>query len=290
MHRNATFFVFRALAVGVTTTCARSVSIHYSSGPHPRMATPMRTTADRSTAAVQGSPAGVKRFVPPPPLPVAWWEIAKRFDDDPVLVFRVVERLSPQQRRYMLVVATTNEYLGPKSVDRQLLEADCDKDNVISCADYDNWIWKVVSGGRPQIPPLRVLLSIGFRAALPFVAFGFLDNSMLVLSGDAIGLTIGQAFGLSAMTAAALGGLVSGTFGIQVHGIVANVLARRVRKEDHVVDTPQRHPYLFHATHIGGSVGLCVGLALGMLPLLFIKHDHDAEEKGDDEKPAEPIL
>eukprot|EP00968_Pinguiococcus_pyrenoidosus_P016854 scaffold1638_cov258-Pinguiococcus_pyrenoidosus.AAC.78 len=66
-----------------------------------------------------------------------------------------------------------------------------------------------VSGLPPPPPPLqpnkKQLRDLFFAAAVPMVGFGFMDNTVMILAGDAIDSTIGVRFGLATMTAAAFG-------------------------------------------------------------------------------------
>ena len=56
---------------------------------------------------------------------------------------------------------------------------------------------------RPSTADLRKVFAVNM---VPFVAFGFVDNTVLIYAGDAIDGTVGVAFGLSSLAAAAMGG------------------------------------------------------------------------------------
>ena len=49
---------------------------------------------------------------------------------------------------------------------------------------------------------------------VPMIGFGFVDNTIMIHAADAIDCTIGVMFGLSTITAAALGATVSNASGI----------------------------------------------------------------------------
>ncbi|KAG5511334.1 hypothetical protein GH5_07583 [Leishmania sp. Ghana 2012 LV757] len=115
--------------------------------------------------------------------------------------------------------------------------------------------------------PWPTYLRIVAAAAPPFLAFGMLDNSTLVLAGGAIDNALSGSLGLSQMAAASLGGVVSGVAGIQVHGLAeryTRAAPPRLSAEQ------QRSDFYSRATQVGNTMGMVVGLVLGMVPLLFM--------------------
>ncbi|KAG5485806.1 hypothetical protein LSCM1_07219 [Leishmania martiniquensis] len=119
----------------------------------------------------------------------------------------------------------------------------------------------------PGYIPWPTYLRIVAAAAPPFLAFGMLDNSTLVLAGGAIDNALSGSLGLSQMAAASLGGVVSGVAGIQVHG-----LAERYTRAapPRLAAEQQRSESYSRATQWGNTLGMVVGLVLGMTPLLFM--------------------
>lgn len=127
--------------------------------------------------------------------------------------------------------------------------------------------------------PFKVLLMIAIESGLPFVGFGFLDNASMILAGDAIDRSIGIYFHLSVMATAALGNVVAGCMGMQVHGFIEKLIHRLNLPVPELSDAQRKSQRVFMAGHIGGTIGIMTGLCLGMLPLLVIsnedeKHDH----------------
>ncbi|TPP49051.1 hypothetical protein CGC21_0120 [Leishmania donovani] len=119
----------------------------------------------------------------------------------------------------------------------------------------------------PGYIPWPTYLRIVAAAAPPFLAFGMLDNSTLVLAGGAIDNALSGSLGLSQMAAASLGGVVSGVAGIQVHG-----LAERYTRAapPRLTMEQQRSDAYSRATQAGNTLGMVFGLILGMIPLLFM--------------------
>ncbi|KAG5510826.1 hypothetical protein JKF63_07898 [Porcisia hertigi] len=119
----------------------------------------------------------------------------------------------------------------------------------------------------PNFIPWRTYLRIIVAAAPPFLAFGMLDNSILVLAGGAIDNALSDSLGLSQMAAAALGGVVSGVAGIQVHGLAE----RYTRVAPPQLTAEQQHSDSYsRATQAGITLGMVLGLIIGMTPLLFM--------------------
>ena len=183
---------------------------------------------------------------------------------------QVLVRMTPNTRRHLLVVAAAKEWYGSDQVRQQLVAADTDHDKKISSADFDKWVeGALISKAKINF---KTLMLVSLHAALPFIAFGFLDNCTMILAGDAIDDLFGGPLGLSVMGAAALGGVVSGGLGIQIHG-----LAERGVQKLRFLPRPNVHPMLrlhrsyFRADHIGGTLGIFIGLMLGMTPLLFVE-------------------
>uniref|UniRef100_A0A7S1KWJ2 EF-hand domain-containing protein n=1 Tax=Neobodo designis TaxID=312471 RepID=A0A7S1KWJ2_NEODS len=182
---------------------------------------------------------------------------------------QLIAGLSPEARRYLLVAAATEEWYGPRRVGEELRRADSDDDTRISAKDYKNWV-RHVFAERCGLSRREFALT-ALNTAIPFVAFGFLDNSVMILSGDAIDRTVGAALNLSAMAAAGLGGVCSGTMGIQVHGLAERAIQSLGFEPPPLSDAQRRHPSFLRATHVGGSIGIFLGLSLGMSPLLFLR-------------------
>lgn len=111
----------------------------------------------------------------------------------------------------------------------------------------------------------RLLLTAG----LPFLAFGLLDNTIFILAGDAIDRSLSMLFGFSSLAAAGFGGVVSGVAGIQVHGLAERWIGK-VAPEPPLTPA-QRQSDAYEETYRHGStIGMVVGLLLGMTPLMLL--------------------
>lgn len=130
-------------------------------------------------------------------------------------------------------------------------------------------------------PPFSTLVLIAVEAGLPFVGFGFLDNAAMILAGDAIDGTVGFYLNLSVLASAAMGNVCSGLLGMQVHGLIEKAVRRVLPFTPVLSEEHMKHPRVFMAGHIGGTIGIMIGLFLGMLPLLFLDTENSDTEKSD---------
>lgn len=142
----------------------------------------------------------------------------------------------------------------------------------------------------------RAILLLGLTSAAPFVAFGFLDNFFMIVTGgameslflhhpsfDAAGDSllhddsdIATITHKQQLLAAGLGGVCSGVIGIQVHGLAGRLVTQLLRGggKGNTGKVHRHSPALgSEATqrirHVGGTFGICLGLLLGMTPLAF---------------------
>ncbi|RNF05752.1 hypothetical protein TraAM80_04376 [Trypanosoma rangeli] len=223
---------------------------------------------------------------------------------------RLLSLLSGDALRALLIIGTTQEYFGQDAVEAQLRAVDKDQDDNISSQEYYAWVNTAVlerAAKRFDTPPTVMKVQdtttstsstaapatiattkavtvpaagyiswglwhrIALSAAVPFVAFGMLDNTILVTVGDTIDKRCAEAFGLSTMAAAALGGVVSGTAGIQMHGLAERMSQRLGLARPPTLTPPQRaSTSTGNATGVGSTIGMMVGLLLGMTPLLLL--------------------
>jgi len=122
----------------------------------------------------------------------------------------------------------------------------------------------------PEPPTSEQLRMLWIASALPFVGFGFLDNFLMILSGDLIDATLCVRFSLSTMAAAAIGNTISDAAGIFSGGVVEGV-ARKFGVEEPPLSNEQRKlPSTKYSQYSGQLVGILVGCILGCCPLLWI--------------------
>jgi hypothetical protein len=178
-----------------------------------------------------------------------------------------LENLTPSRRRYFLLVAGAAEWVDEPRRVSTIDSVDSDGDDRISATEYSKWVEGVIAARRSL--PFKTAVLVAIYAGAPFIAFGFLDNALMILTGDAINDAFGASMNFSQMQSAALGGICSGTLGIQLHG-VAERLVQHFMREPPVSSVEKSSRSYFRACHIGGTLGIMVGLCLGMSLLLVV--------------------
>ncbi|CCW70099.1 unnamed protein product [Phytomonas sp. Hart1] len=243
-------------------------------------------------------------------------KIIRLIENDPRILIDVVANLEPENRRRLIVTGGAMEWFGKDSAASELEKADTDKDRLISPKDFDNWFESALkrnqerkkrsessttavyndttstpASGSFEISPLKgitvenselsfkVLSLIAIVTGLPFVGFGFLDNVVMILAGDFIDGTLGFYLNCSVMASAAMGNVCSGMLSMQVHGLIEKAVQCFNFKTPLLTEIQMKDRRVFLAGHIGGTLGILIGLSLGMLPLLFL--DMDTTEKAD---------
>merc|ERR1719321_1770750 len=103
-------------------------------------------------------------------------------------------------------------------------------------------------------PTFRQLRLHAMRSGLPFVGFGFLDNSIMLLAGDAIECSFATALCLSTATCCALGNIVGDVCGIWSGGTV-ELLAERAGLPEAGLTYSQQKLHISHTVKSLGMVG-----------------------------------
>ena len=122
-----------------------------------------------------------------------------------------------------------------RALDRAFDEADVDGDGQVTRDEFRNWTtrrYAVAAAPAPAdaaaaaaavptdasncgAPDSQQLRRLALKVGVPFIAFGFQDNAIMLTAGDSIEATFGATLGLSALAAAGLGNLISDVVGIQ---------------------------------------------------------------------------
>lgn len=161
---------------------------------------------------------------------------------------------------------------GVSPDEEAFMEADSNRDGHLSKEEFSKFFKakKVDEKAPPGLPTHRQLVLVALASGIPFIGFGFCDNSIMILSGDQIEKSLGVAFGISAMAAAGLGNAISDVAGIGLADHVESLFGRlgipqaKLKKEQVMMGTTR------FARTFGASVGVTIGCLLGMFPLLFI--------------------
>lgn len=108
------------------------------------------------------------------------------------------------------------------------------------------------------------------HAAIPMVAFGFVDNTVLIYAGDMIDNTMGVRFGLPTLAAAAMGQVFSDTSGVLCGGTIESIALKMNLPLPGLSMAQQRMTVTKVTSTIGGVLGVITGCCLGMCNLLFL--------------------
>jgi GAF domain-containing protein len=120
-------------------------------------------------------------------------------------------------------------------------------------------------------PSQRDLRLVTFNMAVPFVGFGIMDNSLLILAGDMIDTSLGVVLGISTMCAAAIGNIISDIAGLLLGTFIEDFCANRLNLPVPNLSTAQRQlRSVRFASQWGCGIGVTIGCIIGMFPLLFI--------------------
>mmetsp|Transcript_46289 Transcript_46289/g.124360 ORF Transcript_46289/g.124360 Transcript_46289/m.124360 type:complete len:348 (-) Transcript_46289:139-1182(-) len=138
-------------------------------------------------------------------------------------------------------------------------------------------------------PPTQLQLRrIFVGSAVPFVAFGIVDQSVLIWAGDTIDNTVGVCLGLPTLAAAAMGQVLSDTCGVTFGGAIETFCLKLGLPLPGLTDAQQRLGVTKRVSTFGGVCGVIVGCLIGMLNLLVI--DLQASERAKKAKELESIM
>lgn len=134
------------------------------------------------------------------------------------------------------------------------------------------WLWRGSQHFKTYIekPSRSQLANLFLYHSLPYVAFGFMDNSIMILAGDYIEATIGARLGLSTMGSAALGNAMADAVSIAMAYQVERFFTRLVQGPSTLTLSQFELKRTRVTIQLARIIGIACGCLLGMLPLLFI--------------------
>ena len=132
------------------------------------------------------------------------------------------------------------------------------------------------------LPPTREQLIRHFaNSTVPFIGFGFMDNTIMLHAGNFIDCSIGVTFGISTLAAAAIGQIVANGMSVVFGGYV-EALAYRVGLPQAGLSSKQKALSKVRTVGICGHfLGVVVGATLGLVNLFWIDTGRAADLKLD---------
>lgn len=202
---------------------------------------------------------------------------------DGQVIFRTaMNNMTSDQRRQIGLAWAFGE------LPKEFSKSDENRDGVLSAEEFIKWGQEMSTEGAKQAedrgdaPPATSwqLRRLYFRQIAPFFGFGFIDNSLMILSGEALDLYLGVAFGISTMAAAALGNAFSNAIGMGSHGLIEKAASSLGIPDPNLSMEQLGQPRCQLWKTLGGITGIVSGCIMGMCPLLFMptKGKHDDHE------------
>ena len=120
------------------------------------------------------------------------------------------------------------------------------------------------------VPTRRDLILVAVNQLIPFIGFGLMDNALLIVAGDAIDTSLGVAFGISTLCAAAIGNIISDVAGVGLGTVIEDISAKLNIPQPNLTQLQRKLRSVRFASQFGCAVGITIGCIIGMFPLLFI--------------------
>jgi len=178
------------------------------------------------------------------------------------------------------LTAKTNLYqaLLKNDVHMNLFEsADQNSDGSISKTEFTEWMESVKHEATPSLTRRQNQL-VAIRTSLPMIGFGFLDNAIMILAGDAIDIQFGVTLGISTMAAAGLGNLVSDVAGLGLSGYIETIVSKLGVPSPQLSRAQLESPAYRRISNLFKIIGISVGCLIGMAPLLFLNTSEDKHQ------------
>mmetsp|Transcript_16025 Transcript_16025/g.26883 ORF Transcript_16025/g.26883 Transcript_16025/m.26883 type:complete len:356 (+) Transcript_16025:83-1150(+) len=219
-------------------------------------------------------------------------QILRQIEADPVFlrdIIKVVRREGKNDPQFVLATELLTDYIQ---------KADVNEDGVLTKHEIKAWLQsrhrnhpemienavRYVADDRSsqsaepvKLTPTQIRQHL-IKISIPFVGFGFLDNVIMIVSGNEIESYFGVSLGISAMAAAGLGNTLSDIVGIQAGGMI-EAMSDKLGIEDPELTVEQlKSKTVKMLTVLASMLGITLGCLLGMFPLLFIDDEKDIDK------------
>jgi hypothetical protein len=120
------------------------------------------------------------------------------------------------------------------------------------------------------VPTSQQLRAYFWTSAIPFLGFGFMDNTIMIWAGNYIDCTIGVKFGLSTLSAAAIGQIVSAGGSIMFGDTIEQIARATGLPSSGLSSAQRRLPVARRVGFLGSFIGVVTGATLGLVNLYFM--------------------
>eukprot|EP00397_Hematodinium_sp_SG-2012_P020844 GEMP01021501.1.p1 GENE.GEMP01021501.1~~GEMP01021501.1.p1 ORF type:complete len:273 (-),score=43.26 GEMP01021501.1:1767-2558(-) len=192
--------------------------------------------------------------------------ISKHVETSPDFSKHIAQRLPPEAKKQVGLSWACFELLG------EFRKADKNKDGKISFREFEAWTKELITTGPHSVEAVctrQQLIQVFIRQIPAFVTFGIVDNSLMILAGDAVDASLGVVLGLSTMAAAALGNAFSNGVGMVAHGFIEKLSQRIGLKDPKLTFKQMQSREVVIIRTAGSTFGVVLGCMIGMWPLLF---------------------
>eukprot|EP00754_Rhynchopus_humris_P049252 Rhum_TRINITY_DN8287_c0_g2::Rhum_TRINITY_DN8287_c0_g2_i1::g.27072::m.27072 len=140
-------------------------------------------------------------------------------------------------------------------------------------------------------PTTEQLLRLSLVIGVPMVGFGFVDNFLMILCGEAIEHSLGTVMALSTLAAAGLGNMCSDVAGLGLSRFIEESAAKMGLKTPNLT-VAQASMRITRSVSLAASLfGVSLGCLLGMVPLLFFASpEHKKPVELEAESPTEQVI
>ena len=187
----------------------------------------------------------------------------------------------PPEVQQRLAMAYIQSEGGGEAASAAFAAADTNKDGRLSPAEFQQWMEASVSASASATVSRVQVRQMALFTAIPMVGFGFMDNMIMIIAGDAIESTLGLTLGLTTLAAAGLGNLISDVAGLGLGGYIEASSEKLGIRKPILTRAQEASKTLVRTRALSNLLGISAGCILGMFPLLFIdvtQHRPDAAE------------
>jgi len=125
-------------------------------------------------------------------------------------------------------------------------------------------------GGRNTLAKYEQLKSVFLSQMYPFIGFGFLDNSLMLVFGESIEASVGLRLGVTSMACAAIGNTLSDVCGVGLANKIEYLCTKFGLTDEAELTKSQAKQTRVVIARLGGAMtGVTIGCIVGSFPLLF---------------------